>query len=144
MKVIYQLIPNNLGCVGNIDSYLLCIYRPCDVLPGRKESLKRCGRHGKRFSFPYLIYKFTKSMVGWVTGRSACVFCGRTGPTYNWPPASIFYGRTGSSVCVHWKQRKVTVDAEKMDAEKSDGKTGRRRKVAVDAEKSDGKKIRRP
>jgi hypothetical protein len=38
----------------------------------------------------------------------------------------------------------VTVDAEKMDAEKSDGKTGRRRKVAVDAEKSDGKKIRRP
>jgi hypothetical protein len=30
-----------------------------------------------------------------VTGRSACVFYGRTGPAYNWPPASIFYGGTG-------------------------------------------------
>jgi len=30
-----------------------------------------------------------------VTGRSACVFYGRTGPAYNWPSASIFYGGTG-------------------------------------------------
>jgi len=31
----------------------------------------------------YLIYKFTKSVGGWVTGRSACVFYGRTSPAYN-------------------------------------------------------------
>jgi hypothetical protein len=30
-----------------------------------------------------------------VIGRSACVFYGRTGPAYNWPPASIFYATTG-------------------------------------------------
>ncbi len=40
-------------------------------------------------------------MVGWVTGRSACVFYGRTGPAYNWPPASIFYGRTGPDGRTH-------------------------------------------
>jgi hypothetical protein len=45
--------------------------------------------------FTYLIYKFTKSVGSWVTGCSACVFYGRTGPAYNWPPASIFYGGTG-------------------------------------------------
>ncbi len=28
-------------------------------------------------------------------GRSACIFYGRTDPAYNWPLASIFYGRTG-------------------------------------------------
>jgi hypothetical protein len=53
-----------------------------------------CEGHGWTAIF-YLIYKFTKSVVGWVIGRSACVFYGRTGPAYNWPPASIFYGRTG-------------------------------------------------
>jgi hypothetical protein len=33
------------------------------------------------------------SMGGSMIGRSACIFYGRTSAAYNWPPASIFYGR---------------------------------------------------
>jgi len=65
-----------------------------------------------------------------VTGRSACVFYGRTGPAYNWPSASISMaepartdgwtdGQTNGSV-------RASVRLWPLDAEKSDG--GRREK----------------
>jgi hypothetical protein len=38
---------------------------------------------------------YINSLSPWMIGRSACVFYGRTGPAYNWPPASIFYATTG-------------------------------------------------
>ncbi len=62
-------------------------------------------------------------MGGWVTGRSACVFYGRTGPAYNWPPASIFYGGTGLDGRTHARREKWR---ENWTREKSDG--GRREK----------------
>jgi hypothetical protein len=44
-----------------------------------------------------------------VIGRSACIFYGRTGAAYNWPPASIFYGKTGPD---RWTNERVLFKKE--------------------------------